>query len=207
MDHRQVASSFPGNEATAAQGYPQPGQRSQQPPLTPSPHNHQLSQPHLRTGPLDLDFLPAASTSQTSLLEAVVGPSPSKTLTKPSPPPPSAFTPRYAASSTPPPNSSLGSAPTSISAGWSTDASVASGSFGNSAEREWEIVSDVSGDGSGSGAGQVAELEKKVNKRRSNLPHLESELAALEAQIKAAEERIARAQSIGVQGVSAQQRV
>ena len=197
-----MASSFPGNEATAAQGYPQyvtshddrylptplqtpclsftshsyasgltprPGQRSQQPPLTPSPHNHQLSQPHLRTGPLDLDFLPAASTSQTSLLEAVVGPFPSKTLTKPSPPPPSAFTPRYAASSTPPPNSSLSSAPTSISAGWSTDASVASGSFGNSAEREWVIVSDVSGDGSGSGAGQVAELEKKVNKRSARV--------------------------------------
>jgi outer membrane murein-binding lipoprotein Lpp len=33
--------------------------------------------------------------------------------------------------------------------------------------------------------------------RRSNLPHLENELAALEAQIKAAEERIARAQSTG----------
>lgn len=43
----------------------------------------------------------------------------------------------------------------------------------------------------------VEELQKKVNRRRSKLPHLESELAQLEAQIKATEERLARAQGLG----------
>ncbi|KAL1413417.1 hypothetical protein Q8F55_001183 [Vanrija albida] len=43
----------------------------------------------------------------------------------------------------------------------------------------------------------VAELERKLEKRRSLIPHLESELAALEAQIKEAEARLSRVQATG----------
>ncbi|RSH82651.1 uncharacterized protein EHS24_007644 [Apiotrichum porosum] len=43
-------------------------------------------------------------------------------------------------------------------------------------------------------AAEVRELELKLEKRRSLIPHLENELAALEAQIKAAEERLSRVQ-------------
>lgn len=42
---------------------------------------------------------------------------------------------------------------------------------------------------------EVQELERTVNKRKSVLPALESELAALNERIREAEERLARAQA------------
>ncbi|KLT41516.1 hypothetical protein CC85DRAFT_303194 [Cutaneotrichosporon oleaginosum] len=51
---------------------------------------------------------------------------------------------------------------------------------------------------------QVQELERTLQKRRSLIPHLENELAELEAQIKAAEERLARATGAQAVGGTAQ---
>ncbi|BEI89709.1 uncharacterized protein CcaverHIS019_0210710 [Cutaneotrichosporon cavernicola] len=50
----------------------------------------------------------------------------------------------------------------------------------------------------------VSELERNLQKRRSLIPHLENELAELEAQIKAAEERLARAAGGQAVGATAQ---
>ncbi|WWC91799.1 uncharacterized protein L201_006746 [Kwoniella dendrophila CBS 6074] len=62
---------------------------------------------------------------------------------------------------------------------------------------DWDILSDVTTSKVNEGQPQpeeaVKELQEKVDKRRSQLPHLESELAALEAQIRATEERLSRA--------------
>ncbi|GMK59279.1 hypothetical protein CspeluHIS016_0702940 [Cutaneotrichosporon spelunceum] len=51
----------------------------------------------------------------------------------------------------------------------------------------------------------VSELERTLQKRRSLIPHLENELAQLEAQIKAAEERLARAAGAQAVGATAPQ--
>ncbi|WWC64470.1 uncharacterized protein I303_107080 [Kwoniella dejecticola CBS 10117] len=72
---------------------------------------------------------------------------------------------------------------------------------------DWDILGDVTGrinEGAGVGHGHgkpqseeaVKALQEKVDKRKSQLPHLENELAALEAQlaqIQATEERLKRA--------------
>ncbi|WVW86277.1 hypothetical protein I302_108319 [Kwoniella bestiolae CBS 10118] len=78
--------------------------------------------------------------------------------------------------------------------GHGTNATGAGGGLG-----DWDILSDVTArmNGAGHGTGKppgeevnVKELQEKVDKRRSQLPHLESQLAALDAQIKATEERL-----------------
>ncbi|ORX38730.1 hypothetical protein BD324DRAFT_622125 [Kockovaella imperatae] len=120
-------------------------------------------------------LLPQANTSHHSLLDAVIGPSQQKK--QPPQLPQAADDPQTRSRNT----------------SGSQDAT----SFGTSTEKSWDVLSDasvrVNRDTSNGGA--VEELQKQVDKRKSQLPALEIELAALEAKIKEAEERLARAKA------------
>ncbi|OCF77414.1 hypothetical protein I204_01402 [Kwoniella mangroviensis CBS 8886] len=131
--------------------------------------------------------------SVSSLMDAVMGPNQSPQQTSPAHYLPTPTALKHAGSIS---RSSLGHGATAGAAGGLGD---------------WDILSDVTsringvGHGNGSGKPQVEEanvkeLQEKVDKRRSQLPHLESQLAALEAQIKAAEERLNRAAGSGGAG-------
>ncbi|WVQ66881.1 uncharacterized protein L199_005072 [Kwoniella botswanensis] len=142
---------------------------------------------------LGLPQLTHRNNSVSSLMDAVMGPNQSPQQTSPAHylPTPTALKPTGSVS-----RSGLGHGATAGAAGGLGD---------------WDILSDVTsringaGHGNGSGKPQVEEanvkeLQEKVDRRRSQLPHLESQLAALEAQIKATEERLNRAAGSGGAG-------
>ena len=124
-----------------------------EPPLP----NRQMSyaQPSLAPlAPLDLGFLPKASASQYSLLEAVVGPNHAQ-YTQPQPQPQPQHQPRSAR----PSESSVHSSSRVPSSSEATHTS-----FGTSTEKSWDVLSDASLKMNREDQ-DVEELQKKVDKR------------------------------------------
>lgn len=158
LPHAQHA---PQNSHSHAKSLPAPASHSQ---------SHHLPSPL----PLDLGFLPAASSSQTSLLEAVVGPT---ARHAPHPAHSAQPVPARAPSAHAHPASRIragggssgsGAGSTGSSQPGSRDHSGSDGSrsFGTSTEREWDVLSDKSLKlNEGEDPEAVEELQKKVNKR------------------------------------------
>nr|XP_031861666.1 uncharacterized protein CI109_002896 [Kwoniella shandongensis]KAA5528738.1 hypothetical protein CI109_002896 [Kwoniella shandongensis] len=133
---------------------------------------------------------PNTNGSASSLMEAVIGPA---SDTPPSTPP---ITQGYRPSA-------LGDGRRTSAAGQAYEGS-STGNTGDRRDGGVDVLNDASGKVNEGAVPKkedekvVKELQEKVDKRRSVLPHLESELAALEAQIRAAEEKLARVQGSGV---------
>ncbi|WWC68280.1 uncharacterized protein I206_102203 [Kwoniella pini CBS 10737] len=168
--------------------------------LTTSTHATSRSYPNTHPNfpsHLGLPHFSQRNSSVSSLMDAVMGPNNTQSPQQPSPshyiPTPTALKPSN--------NPLTGRNPIS-GLGHGSMSGPGSNRVGGEGLGDWDILGDVTGrineglSGKPQDEEAVKALQEKVDKRKSQLPHLENELAALEAQlaqIQATEERLKRA--------------